>query len=372
MCDCDNSGIPDNVNEYDEYGNMVLSPIQSERLHRALEQIKDMQTPGLFPQCPLVTWLIHNFLLSVITGSDDCDVQALLRELLHLDDLKPKLHELYYTLIRAIVPKQPEYTGPGADYVSSNPDPDQIYTLSPGQVLLLEGQCAAIASRKFIDFLNRYGTQCMMFECYRSNTPFLIETCLAVLYAEWTRNEYAFQFYILMASLNTPQPGAFPCTEIIFVAMGTPEFEAMVTSTPDWMQKLKKGGFLFLSGVLFDSLELSSLPHDARTTYFTLVNRIVVKKKVVTLHKIHPLMPHIKDPPTFTLSSTSPQVDNGDRIALPPKEALIMVSQGFIACIQKHWSEHVSHPWYGKNLNVAMMHLWDDYHSLCLLEPRGE
>jgi hypothetical protein len=169
-----------------------------------------------------------------------------------------------------------------------------------------------------------------------------------------------------MASLNTPQPGAFPCTEITFVAMGTPAFKAMVTGTPDWRQQLEERGFLFLNGVLFDSL---GLPLDAQNAYLTLVGRVDVKRDELK-KKQHPLMPSFKPLPTFTLSSTPSLVDDGGRFALNPEEALTMMSPVFVAYIKEHWGT-VVYPVVGheKDPNLCIAKVWDEYHSSCFSLP---
>ena len=325
--------------------------------------------PTAFPHCPIGVWALMKH-----TGDPHCtvqDVQRYLYNLFHVEELQPGLWEAYKFLISAIVVIEPEDDGPGADHISSEPKLDQRFTLMPGQDLLTEEQCAVIASRAFIEVLNKNLTLCMTFQCYASNPHFLVKTLLAALYAELTNPVHAFQFHILMASLS-PQSShstmfTFPCIEITLIAMQQSEFLTMLMGTPDWKQRLTDEGFTFLNEVLVTSLELSSLPPDAREAYLCLVSRAdVVRPPKKTRHQ---LAPRIKEEPTFTLSSVSVQVGVEDRIALPPKEALIMVSQGFIACIQKQWPELVSHPWYGKNLNVAMMHLWDEYHSSCFPLP---
>lgn len=202
----------------------------------------------------------------------------------------------------------------------------------------------------------------MTFSCYASNIPFLVETCLTVLNAKLSIQQYCFQFHILMASLS-PQS--------TLIAMQQSNFMKMFSSIPDWQKRLTDKGFAFLNEILFDLLGISSLSHDAYEAYFTLVSRVDVVRPLQKT-RCHLMAPWIRKKPTFTLS---PQVDDGDRIALPPKEALAMTSPGFVAYIKEHWGT-VVYPVVGheKDPNLCITKLWDEYHTSCfpLPKPRGK
>jgi hypothetical protein len=322
-----------------------------------------------FPYCDIGKWAIGNIMRCTDTVQDVSDDRYIrninddLTEFFHLAKLKHELRDLYNTLISAIVVIYPSADYPVSDHESSVPRRDRFYIDDTTHLPLTTEECEFIASIEFIEFLNRYGGVLMTFECYGSNTPFLVETILAVLNAERTDIVRAIQLYILVESLNTPQPSAFPCTESTLVAMSTHKFKKMLTSTPDWRQRLEEDGFQFLSSVLFDSLGLQL---NAREAYLTLFRRVDVVRKVVNSSYRHPLMPGIKPSPTFTLSPASVQVDDGDRFTLSPNEVLKMTSPEFITYIAEHWPDYVAHPMYRHNLSQAMMALWSTFSSLTL------
>jgi len=282
-------------------------------------------------------------------------------------------------LLGAIVVKNPPYTGPGADHDRSEPEPDQSFTIDgKKEVLVEEEQCAVIASSAFIEVVNKCGASCMTFPCYASNIPFLVDTLLAVLYGEMTNLAYAFQFYILMASL-TPQStfNAFPCTEVTFIAMQQSGFMKMLTDIPHWQQRLTEEGFAFLNDVLVTFLGLTTLPPNALEAYFFLLHRVNVVRDRKPPSSMMKFCPWIRNEPTFTLSPASAPalVDVRDHIALRPKEAITMTSPGFVAYIKEHWGTFL-YPVVGheKKPDLCMRVLWDEYHTSCFPLPksRGE
>jgi hypothetical protein len=303
---------------------------------------------------------------------EDCTEESVHTRLItffHVYDLNPELRKLYDKLISSIVVVYPSAIYPESDCFSSEPVHDKCYTIDKSKkVLMTTDECNIVASRKFIDFLNEYGTQCMKFLCYAFNMSFFMETFLAVINPEQSNISYAYWFYILMASLKPVDMSAFPCNANTFFAMDNTAFFEQLSGTPDWQQRLTDEGFAFLNKVLFELLGLTTLPYNALEAYLNLVHRVNVKQP----ESLEPNpFPWNTPPCTFTLSTESNICDK-HRFSLPLQEACTMTSPGFVDYVKKQWSNLVSHPWYGKNLNEAMMKLWDDYHSLCLLEPRGE
>jgi hypothetical protein len=279
---------------------------------------------------------------------------------------------VYNTFITAIVVIEPPYTGPGADNVSSDPPPDQDYLINgEKEVLLTEEQCKLVASSAFINVVNEYGASFMKFPCYKDNIPFLVNTLLAVIYAEQTDIDYAIQFHILMGSLTQQSTiGAFPCNDITCDAMKQDWFKNMLTGIPDWQQQLTKEGFAFLNKVLFKFLGLTTFPLDALQAYLFLVHRVNVVRdeKPKPQSSMMEFCPWIRKKPTFTLSRASAPtlVDDRDRIVLTLEEAIIMVFPGFIAYIKEHWGTFF-YPVVGheKNPDLCMRVLWDYYHTSC-------
>jgi hypothetical protein len=351
------------------------------RFGRALELYASLTTiPNALPHCSIGVWAIGQ-----ITWPKDCtaeDVQKSLFEFFHVGELKPELWNMYISLISAIVVREPRYTGPGADHDRSDPVPDQDFLIDgKADVLLTEKQCKVIASSAFIELLNNWGASCMTFPCY-ANIPFLVDTLLAVLYAELTNLNYALQFHILMGSLSVPQT-TFPCTNGTLVAMEQSLFMRSLMGTHDWQRRLTYEGFAFLNVVLVTFLELSSLPHGVCEAYLRLVSRVdvVIPKKPTKPSRWNGFCSWIREVPTFTLSHTSAPtptptlVDVGKRIDLTPEEATAMTSPGFIAYIKKDWGTFL-YPvvGYEEDPYLRILQLWDKYHSSCFPLPksRGE